>query len=1339
MPTNAGKALKPTTTELKNTEQPPEPITAHSPATCTGCTADVQGLPSKDNPDAVPNLESMLPGEGSIGNLDLGDIIDAPAIQSLVDDFYKLSGMPMGLIDIKGKVLAGVGWQDVCTKFHRNNPETCRNCIESDIRLSAGVPLGDYKIYKCKNNMWDVATPVMVGDRHLGNLFIGQFFFDDEPLDYELFRSQARRYGFDETEYIAAIEAAPRMSKKALDTGMSFYMKLADIISKLSYSNIKLGQSLKERATLMESLRRSEEHFRNMFERHKAVMLLVEPETGKIVAANTAAADFYRRSLEDLHGMNIQEINQQPSDDTAILMQEILCGQRNQFKTLHKLANGEVRWVDVYSTPIETQGKTMLFSIIHDITKRMQAEEGLRKSEERFRVAQELSLDAFTILTAVRDEHGSITDFRWEYVNPEAGRLLKHPPEELINRQLLEILPGNNARSDLFNRYASVVETGQPHDYELYYQSEDIDGWFRNMAVKLGDGVAVCFSDITERKQAEKSLLLQSAELATAHDEAEHEKQRLEAVMEALPIGVAILDAHGGNIRSNSAFKLIWGGPPATHSVEDYSAYKAWWTDTGKPVEPDEWASAIALRKGETTAGQLMRILKFDGAEAFIINSASPVRDVEGNITGCAVAIQDITEFKRAEEALRESEARLRSHMENTPMAVIEWDKDFIVTRWSGEATRIFGWSSEEAIGKHIADLNLIFEDDLHIVARTITQLTDGVTRQVVSTNRNYTKTGAVRHCTWYNSVLIGRDERMSSVLSLVLDITDRKRAEDCLDLQAETASWLLASDSPQQIVDLLCKKVMKFLDCHTFFNFLVDEKEGRLHLNACAGIPEEEKQKIEWLDYGVAVCGCAARDACRIVAEDIPNSPDPRTELVKSYGIQAYGCHPLMVQDRVLGTLSFGSRSRASFSSDDLALMKAVADLVAIAMERKLAEEELRRAKDAAEAANRTKSQFLANMSHELRTPMTGVLGMLDLALAGQIDAKQREYIGTARKSAGSLLRILNDILELTKIEAGKFSMENKPFSLQECLSGAMEILIPEARRRGLLLSFTIADDVPPIVVGDHLRLRQVLTNLAGNAVKFCEQGKIELLVKTREKSANGKIDLIFSVTDTGIGIPDDKKELLFKPFSQVDESDTRRYGGTGLGLAISKEIVERMGGTITCESQEGIGSTFTFSIPMEEAPAERLTELAQAPSQSTESIAANSGETKRARLLLAEDDHVIRHILGEMLKLSNYDLEIAENGRKAVDMWRTGGYDLILMDVQMPFMDGFAATRAIREEELAHGLGHTLIVAMTAHAAMGDEQRCIDAGMDAYVSKPIDLKASIALIGELIRQRNN
>lgn len=211
---------------------------------------------------SLHKLESITSPEGDIGSLDLADIFDVRSLQSLVDNFYKLTGLPMGLIDLNGKVLVGVGWQGICTKFHRLHPETSRNCIESDLQLSAGVPVGKYKIYKCKNHLWDVATPVMVGDRQFGNLFMGQFFFEDEQPDYGLFRAQAAKYGFDEKEYIAALDAVPRLSRATLDTSMAFFMELAEILSKQSYSNLKLTRSLAERDTLMESLRESEERER---------------------------------------------------------------------------------------------------------------------------------------------------------------------------------------------------------------------------------------------------------------------------------------------------------------------------------------------------------------------------------------------------------------------------------------------------------------------------------------------------------------------------------------------------------------------------------------------------------------------------------------------------------------------------------------------------------------------------------------------------------------------------------------------------------------------------------------------------------------------------------------------------------------------------------------------------------------------------------------------------------------------------------------------------------------------------------------------------------------------
>ncbi|HXE95172.1 MAG TPA: ATP-binding protein, partial [Dongiaceae bacterium] len=272
-----------------------------------------------------------------------------------------------------------------------------------------------------------------------------------------------------------------------------------------------------------------------------------------------------------------------------------------------------------------------------------------------------------------------------------------------------------------------------------------------------------------------------------------------------------------------------------------------------------------------------------------------------------------------------------------------------------------------------------------------------------------------------------------------------------------------------------------------------------------------------------------------------------------------------------------------SDFSAEDEAALRQLAIIASLALQHIESEESLHQAKEAADAANRAKSQFLANMSHELRTPMAGVLGMLEITLGGPLEAEQREFIRTAHHSAGSLVQILNDILEMTRIEAGMLPIEEKPFSLRDCVSGVVEIFTAEARRKELNLVLSVADNLPKTVIGDQLRLRQVLTNLVGNAFKFTEQGRVEFKVEALS-TIPGSWEVTFTVTDTGIGIPDDKKPLIFRPFSQVDESHSRRHGGTGLGLVISKEIVERMGGTIVFVSEEGMGCSFTVTVPFEE-----------------------------------------------------------------------------------------------------------------------------------------------------------
>jgi signal transduction histidine kinase/PAS domain-containing protein len=271
-----------------------------------------------------------------------------------------------------------------------------------------------------------------------------------------------------------------------------------------------------------------------------------------------------------------------------------------------------------------------------------------------------------------------------------------------------------------------------------------------------------------------------------------------------------------------------------------------------------------------------------------------------------------------------------------------------------------------------------------------------------------------------------------------------------------------------------------------------------------------------------------------------------------------------------------------SGFTAEDEAALRQLAIISSLALQHIESNESLLRAMEAAEAANRTKSQFLANMSHELRTPMAGVLGMLDLALGGTLEKGQREFIQTAHDSAGSLVRVLNDILEMTRIRSGMLRIESKPFSPRKCVAGVVDIFIAEAKRKGLVLILSMSDQVPRTVIGDQLQLRQVLTNLAANAVKFTDRGKVELKVESVEGPSAENWEFTFTVTDTGIGIPNDKKALIFRPFSQVDDSHTRKYGGAGLGLAISKEIVEHMGGMLAFDGNEGGGCRFWFTITL-------------------------------------------------------------------------------------------------------------------------------------------------------------
>jgi len=370
--------------------------------------------------------------------------------------------------------------------------------------------------------------------------------------------------------------------------------------------------------------------------------------------------------------------------------------------------------------------------------------------------------------------------------------------------------------------------------------------------------------------------------------------------------------------------------------------------------------------------------------------------------------------------------------------------------------------------------------------------------------------------------------------------------------------------------------------------------------------------------------------------------------------------------------------------------------------------EEAVRRA----EAANKAKSEFLANVSHELRTPMNGVIGMLDMALASHAPADQMEELQTAHHCAYSLLALLNEILDLSKIEAGKMTLEKIPFDLRATVDDCIKAQRPAAFQNEVALSSEVSPDVPEHIVGDPLRVRQILSNLLSNAVKFTEHGSMLLRVDSR-CSDSGEFSLQIAVQDSGTGIPADKLPFIFDEFTQADDSVSRKYGGTGLGLAITRRLVEIQGGQIRAESQLGSGTTIYVTLPYELSVEEdsRLEGLSLDP---TPNSLANL-----ARILIVEDNQVNQKVVTAVLRKRGYCIELANDGMEALSKLEAqGSFDLVLMDVQMPVLDGLEATRRIRQEKRWHDLP---IVAMTAHAMNGDRERCLDAGMNGYISKPV------------------
>ncbi|MFY0543951.1 hybrid sensor histidine kinase/response regulator [Brevibacillus sp. H7] len=388
--------------------------------------------------------------------------------------------------------------------------------------------------------------------------------------------------------------------------------------------------------------------------------------------------------------------------------------------------------------------------------------------------------------------------------------------------------------------------------------------------------------------------------------------------------------------------------------------------------------------------------------------------------------------------------------------------------------------------------------------------------------------------------------------------------------------------------------------------------------------------------------------------------------------------------------------------------------------------EKELEAARDEALKLSQAKSTFLAMMSHELRTPLHSTLGMLELLQQTTLTTTQREYLHTAQTAGNALLVLINDLLDLTRLEFGKIPLNKRSFSISTFMKEAAQLLTVLGEKKGLSLTYSVSSSVPPVVVGDSDRLRQILVNLIGNAIKYTEQGSVRVHLE-RVGGTEDEATLLFTIRDTGIGIAREHIETIFEQFSQADSSISRQFGGSGLGLTISKHLIEKMGGTISVESEPGMGSTFSFTLTLgvsTEASVEQAVEKQEVSPVDMESV----------RILLVDDSQENRKLIKVFLSKLPVQVDEAEDGQRAVELFQSKPYDVVLMDIQMPIMDGYSVTQAIRRWEMENGRSPTPVIALTAHALPEDIQRSVEAGCTAHLSKPFTKQAFYSCLGRYI-----
>ena len=1019
--------------------------------------------------------------------------------------------------------------------------------------------------------------------------------------------------------------------------------------------------------------------------------------------------------------------------------------------------------LDIYyleEKPDEDEGPFLLDErkLINAVTERLghiierkQSEEDLKESEAKYR---RLTENANAMIYRM-----SIPEGTYEYVSPASEKIFGYMPEDFYSKpKIIQQIIHPDWIDYFKTQWNNLLEGTMPDQYE--YQIINKIGetkWLHQQNVLIRDNnskpVAIegIVSDVTDRKLAEVAL--------------KNNEKKLRQIINLVPNFIFVKNKDGKFLVVNKAVADAYGT-----SVEELNG-KSEQDFASLPEEARQFRKddLEVIESGQSKYIPEEKITDSNGEVHYLQTTKIPfavVGSEESAVLGVSI---DITDRIRMERDIKENYTKYQVLFESFPLGITITDSAGNILESNKESEKLLGLAKEEHTDRQIdgEEWRLIHPDGRPMQPDEFAS-TIALKNNIVVSNMEMGIIKSDDDVTWINVTAAPIPLENYGIAITYNDITDKRLAEDKVkeslkekekqtaelnaaykelhweaDVNAalaEIASILLSGTlSLEVITDVILMKALAITQSEHGYVSSIDPETGDNvghTLTKMLGESCEIDHSFQIISfpqkpdgtYG-GLWGCSLNDCSPFYTESPEKHPSAAGLPDKHIPISRFLSFPVVAGGRPVGQIALANSSR-QYNAKDLDAISRIAGLYSLVLQRNRDQEELKIALESAKVATRAKSEFLANMSHEIRTPLNGVLGMLQLIGETPLNEEQRSYIETAISSGKSLLKIINDILDFSKVEAGKVELNDEEFELDKVLESVINIFKNQASRKGINLHYGIKKETPLNLVGDSGRLRQILFNLIGNSMKFTSTGEIRIMVGLDEENRSERTAAIsFSVNDTGVGIPSDKLESIFEPFSQVDGSFKRNFDGTGLGLSIVKRFVELLGGHIDVESEEGEGTQFTFTVKF--VVGESVND-SQMPTEMTFKQTSNKTSLN---ILLAEDNPVNQLLGKKLLEKLGHSVMVAENGQKAIELLSIDKFDLLFMDVQMPVVDGVEATNLIRNDKSGKINSNIPIIAMTAHAMTGDKEKFLETGMDDYVSKPIDKDELASVIARFMK----